>query len=233
MFELALNPGGAWPDPGGVQKAPAPIMPLFQDMPGLLLAFREGKPEALSAVYRHYVRSVDGYLRALARRAGTPDLCQPSAVADLLQEVFIRAFSPNARLAYDGLRDFGPYLNTIARNCFIDTLRKRRIEVPLGIEELEAEESMKNGLEDYDPKVVAVLEEYLRELTEPEKGVYEMRFELGRSQEAACEALGISRRSLRTAEDRLRKGLRKALFMAGVLHETQGFAGGVRSGGRS
>jgi RNA polymerase sigma factor (sigma-70 family) len=208
-------------------------MPLFHDVPGLLVAFREGKPEALSTVYRHYVRSVDGYLRALARRAGTPDLCQVSAVADLLQEVFIRAFSSNARLAYDGLRDFGPYLNTIARNCFIDTLRKRRIEVPLGIEELEAEESKSGDLDDYDPKIVAVLETYLRQLSDPEKRVYELRFELGRSQEAACEVLGMSRRSLRTSEERLRKGLRKALFMAGVLHETQGLAGRARSGGRS
>jgi RNA polymerase sigma factor (sigma-70 family) len=218
---------------GAGAKVLAPNMPLFQDVPGLLVAFREGKPEALSTVYRHYVRSVDGYLRALARRAGTPDLCQASAVADLLQEVFIRVFSPSARLAYDGLRDFGPYLNTIARNCFIDTLRKRRIEVPLGIEDLHADESAGDGLDDYDPKVVAVLESYLQRLSNPEKRVYEARFVLGRSQEAACETLGLSRRSLRTAEHRLRKGLRKALFMAGVLHETRSFSGGAREGGRS
>jgi RNA polymerase sigma factor (sigma-70 family) len=208
-------------------------MPPFHDVPGLLVAFREGKPEALSTVYRHYVRSVDSYLRALARRAGTPDLCQASAVADLLQEVFIRAFSPSARLAYDGLRDFGPYLNAIARNCFIDTLRKRRIEVPVGVEDLEAGDMAASGLDDYDPKVVAVLEAYLRDLSAPEKRVYEMRFVDGRSQETACEALGMSRRSLRTSEERLRKGLRKALFMAGVLHETQSLSGGARRGGGS
>ena len=80
---------------------------------------------------------------------------------------------------------------------------------------------------------MTVLESYLRQLSEPEKRVYEMRFELGRSQEAASEALGMTRRALRTSEDRLRKGLRKALFMAGVLHETQSFSGGTRSGGRS
>jgi len=233
MFEISLNPGGAWAEQGARAKVPEPKMSVFEDAPGLLVAFREGKPEALSIVYRHYVRSVDGYLRALARRAGTPDLCQASAVADLLQEVFIRAFSPNARLSYDGLRDFGPYLNTIARNCFIDTLRKRRIEVPLGIEDLRADEATDVGLDDYDPKVVAVLESYLGQLSNPEKRVYEARFVLGRSQEAACEALGLSRRSLRTAEDRLRKGLRKALFMAGVLYETQSLSGGARQRGRS
>jgi RNA polymerase sigma factor (sigma-70 family) len=229
MFELSLSSGGNWGAQSAGAKVPAPNLSLFQAVPGLLVAFREGKSDALSTVYRHYVRSVDVYLRALARRSGTPDLCQASAIADLLQEVFIRAFSPNARLAYDGLRDFGPYLNTIARNCFIDTLRKRRIEVPLGIEELHADEATDGGLDDYDPKVVAVLEAYLQRLPDPEKRVYEMRFVIGRSQEAACEALGVSRRSLRTAEDRLRKGLRKALFMAGVLYETQRARQGARS----
>lgn len=233
MFELSLGPGGDWVTRGAAPKAPVPNVPLFQDLPGLLIAFRDGKSEALSTVYRHYVRSVDAYLRALARRAGTPELSQASAVADLLQEVFIRAFSPSARLAYDGLRDFGPYLNTIARNCFIDTLRKRRIEVPLGIEELHSDDATNGGLDDYDPKVVAVLESYLGQLPDPEKRVYESRFVLGRSQEAACEALGMSRRSLRTAEDRLRKGLRKALFMAGVLYETEEHSAGARRGGRS
>jgi RNA polymerase sigma factor (sigma-70 family) len=231
MLNVTLDPGASWAEQRAGTAAPAPLVSPFQDAPGLLVAFREGKPEALSAVYRHYVRAVDGYLRALARWAGTPDLCQASAVADLLQEVFIRAFSPGARLAYDGLRDFGPYLNTIARNCFIDTLRKRRIEVPLDIEELHAVPSAP-GLDDYDPKVVAVLDGYLRRLSEPEKRVYEHRFVLGRSQEAACEALGMSRRSLRTSEERLRKGLRKALFMAGVLHETPSTSG-ARKGGRS
>ena len=233
MFEVSLDLGAGWADRRAFSKPRGPNMPLFHDVPGLLVAFREGKPEALSTVYRHYVRSVDGYLRALARRAGTPDLCQASAVADLLQEVFIRAFSPSARLAYDGLRDFGPYLNTIARNCFIDALRKRRIEVPLGMEDLHADDAAGGSLDDYDPKVVAVLESYLRELPDPTKSVYELRFVHGRSQEAACEALGLSRRSLRTAEDRLRKGLRKALSMAGVLYETQSFSAGARRGGRS
>jgi len=231
MFEVSLDPGVSWAEQGAGRPEPAPSLSPFHDAPGLLVAFREGRPDALSAVYRHYVRAVDGYLRALARRAGTADLCQPSAIADLLQESFIRAFSANARRAYDGLRDFGPYLNTIARNCFIDALRKRRIEVPLDIDAL-YDEPPAGGLADYDPKVVAVLESYLSGLSEPEKRVYEHRFELGCSQEAACAALGMSRRSLRTSEERLRKGLRKALFMAGVLHETA-MAAGSRAGGRS
>lgn len=198
-------------------------MPLFCNDRELLLAFREGRPETLEVVYRHYVRSVETYLRTLARVAGARDLAQPSAIADLLQEVFIRAFSPTARRAYDGLRDFAPYLNAIARNCFVDTIRKRRKEVLVGLDDLPTSVDPDHADDAYDPKIVAVLETYLRELPPPLRGVYEQRFVHGRSQEAACENLGISRRTLRTTEDHLRRGLRKALLLAGMLHRDSTF----------
>jgi RNA polymerase sigma factor (sigma-70 family) len=200
------------------QRARRVSMPLVRNTPQLLLDFRAGKPAALEAIYRHYVRGVDIYLRALARSAGSGELAQPSAIADLLQEVFIRAFSPNARKAYDGLRDFGPYLNTIARNCFIDALRRGKKERLLGLSasSVALEEMPMNTQEQYEPVVIAVLESYLSELPAPLRDVYEQRFELGVSQEAACDKLGISRSALRTAEEHLRSGLRKALLLAGV-----------------
>jgi RNA polymerase sigma-70 factor (ECF subfamily) len=200
-------------------------MPLFRDTPELLLAFREGKPAALERVYRFYVRPMDIYFRAMARFAHTPELAQPSAIADLLQEIFMRAFSPNARQAYDGLRDFSPYLNTIARNCFIDAIRKRRKEIligpgdlPLTAEDAPPEDEM------YDPKVLAVLDAYLKQLPAELKGVYQQRFVLGLSQDQACKTLSVSRRTLRTAEEHLRRGLRKALLLAGVLHGSPALA---------
>ena len=194
-------------------------MPLFRTTPELLVAFREGRPAALERVYRFYVRPVDTYLVALARWVGAPEMSQPSTSADLIQEVFIRAFSEPARLAFDGLREYSPYLNTIARNCFFDALRKRRREVLTDPAQLPLTvENPADGEQVYDVKVVAVLEAYLKDLPSSLKGVYTQRFELGQSQEAACEALGMSRRSLRTGEEHLRRGLRKALQLAGALH---------------
>jgi hypothetical protein len=49
--------------------------------------------------------------------------------------------------------------------------------------------------------------------------VYRQRFVLGHSQDEASAALGLSRRQLRTAEQRLRNGLRRALLLAGLLRE--------------
>src|SRR5262245_54862645 len=108
-------------------------MPVFREQPDLLPAFREGRREALEHVYRRYIRPVDRYLRSLARVGSVPIV--PAALADLLQDAFFKAFSPTGRQGYDGLRDYGPYLLTIARNCFIDWARARGREIPTDLAE--------------------------------------------------------------------------------------------------
>src|SRR5438552_5456603 len=110
---------------------------LFQDHPELLAPFREGRKDVLERVYRAYVRSVDRYLRSLAR-ARAPEMGQASVIADLVQDVFIKALSAGPRNAYDGLRDYGAYLSTVARNCFIDALRARGREVLMAPDDLPA-----------------------------------------------------------------------------------------------
>ena len=193
-------------------------MPIFRTDPALLAAYREGRRDALERVYRYYVRSVEKYARTLARSAGNPELAQPGFIADLLQDVFIRAFSGPARHGYDGQRDFGPYLKTVARNCFIDAQRARGREVLIRDEDLsQMIDSSAGSEEDWcDPKIAAVLAEYVSQLSPVARAIYERRFVLGQSQMESSEALGLSRRALRTGENRLRTGLRKALVKAGV-----------------
>lgn len=193
-------------------------MTLLQDDRAFLAAFRDGKRDALERVYRQYVRAVDSYLRVLARATGNSAMAQPSAVADLVQEVFVRAFAVKARRAYDGLRDFGPYLKTVARNCFVDSMRAQGREVLRNIDEIaEAMEATAEAAEPAcDPKTQAVVTQYLAHLPPPLRAAYEQRFVLGRSQEESAAAIGVSRRALRTAEHRLRRGLRKALVHAGI-----------------
>jgi RNA polymerase sigma factor (sigma-70 family) len=184
----------------------------------LLAAFRAGRREALECVYRAYVRAVDRALRTLARGSGHPEMAKSNAIADLLQEVFVRAFSPSARRAYDGLRDFEPYLMTIARNCFFDVLRASGRELPKHPEELALliDADMLEPESWCDPKVLAVLTGYLRDLAPALVGVYQQRFELGRSQAETSATLGLSRGEIRTYEKQLRRGLRKALVQAGI-----------------
>jgi RNA polymerase sigma factor (sigma-70 family) len=193
-------------------------LPIFKTHPELLPAFREGDRRALETVYRFYVHQIEKYLRSLARSTGTTALRQPSAVADLLQTVFVRAFSDGGRRAYDGLRDYAPYLATIARNCFIDLSRECGREVITSPDELVdiADGSAEDDESPIDPKVAGVVRTYVESLVDPPKGVYEQRFVRGLSQEQTSANLGLSRRAVRTAEKRLRQGLRKALSRAGI-----------------
>jgi RNA polymerase sigma factor (sigma-70 family) len=190
----------------------------FVGDPEWLHGYREGRREALERVYRAYVRQIDRYLRSLARAHNCPELGQASAIADFLQEVFTRAFSRVARQNYDGQRDLGAYVTTIARNCFIDALRARGREVPFESEEalvstVSEPATMDDGM---DPFVRGVVAEYVSGLSPELRQVYLLRFADGESQDDACATLGLSRRTLRTREAHLRKGLRRALVRAGV-----------------
>ncbi|HWA73973.1 MAG TPA: RNA polymerase sigma factor [Polyangiaceae bacterium] len=196
-------------------------MSFFEENPELLAPFRAGRRDALEKVYRAHVRGVECYVHSLSRSAGTRELVQLGALGDLLQEVFIRAFSPSSRQAYDGVRDYRRYLSAIARNCFIDALRARGREVLKAPEELGLDVDDTNAEPEFfcEPRVRAVLSVYLDELPPALEGVYQQRFVLGRSQEDASDALGLSRRQLRTAEEHLRTGLRRALLQAGVFRD--------------
>lgn len=194
-------------------------MPIFRGDVNLLEAFRRGERRALEQVYRAYVRMLDGYLRALARVSPAPELAQRSVIVDSLQEVFTRAFSPAARAAYDGTRPYGPYLRRIAKNYFIDQLRAR-VRTPEELFDALPDADLDSHAECEklaDPRVSAVLSAYLASLPPSLRGVYEQRFVHGKSQEDACSTLGVTRRRLRTEEDRLMRGLRRALVNSGIM----------------
>ena len=76
----------------------------------LLRRFRRGEVDALAAAYAAHVARVKTIVRrgfALSggntRVAGVPE--GSAEIADVVQEVFARAFAPAARLAYDGVHN--------------------------------------------------------------------------------------------------------------------------------
>ena len=191
---------------------------LLEEDPALLVGLREGRREALERIYRAYARPVERYLHALARASGADRVVGAGLIADLVQEVFTRAFSADTRLRYDGRRDFGQYVAGIARNCFIDALRARKREVPTdpGALPPDLEGAIREPEEGYDRRTLSVLAAYLAGLPAELALTYQQRFVLDRTQEEASAALGISRRTLRTRERQLRAGLRRALARANI-----------------
>jgi RNA polymerase sigma-70 factor (ECF subfamily) len=179
--------------------------------------FREGDRTVLDSVYRTYVVKVRsivwGGLRASSWARGRSSLA--FTAMDLVQEVFLRAFSPAARRAFDGLRAYGPYIAAVARNVMIDWTRRVAREIPTDGPDLEllADAQAQSWYEEtvWDPRLGAVIERYFAELDPRLRAVLEVRYRRGLSQREGAEAMGLSRQSLRTLECRLQAGLRRAI----------------------
>jgi RNA polymerase sigma factor (sigma-70 family) len=193
---------------------------IFRGRADLLQQFRDGDRVALETIYRAYVAKVVRVIRYGLRaststgKRGT-DPRRLEDLGDLVQETFLRAFAPGARSGFDGVRDYAPYLFTVARNVLVDWARRRGREVPTEWPEMETLMNREIPFEDGDPPVEprfrSVVESYLAELTPELRAVHQVRYERGLSQVDGAAALGISRQSLRTLEMKLRTGLRRAL----------------------
>lgn len=174
----------------------------------LLQGFRAGRRDALERLYWQHVEAVETLVRRGLCRVG----CFSAAdLADVVQDVFAKAFSRKARAAYDGEREYGPFLRQLARNTLYDWLRRRNKEIlrDLDAEALIAETGPGSGA--FPADLVLVTEAFVEGLAPDLKAVHERRFEAAESQEHAARVLGISRQNLRTLERRLLDGLRRAL----------------------
>jgi RNA polymerase sigma-70 factor (ECF subfamily) len=196
-------------------------MPIFRGQPRLLQRFREGDRAALETVYRAYVDKITSIARFGFRlpAAGltAPGLAhRPDEVADLVQEVFLKAFARKVRQSFDGERPYGPFLYAIARNVAVDWARQRGREIPTpwrdlpeGDAELTPDEA--GDAPWADDATMALVRRYVASLDPELREVHRVRYEEGLSQRDAAERLGIGRQVLRTREARLREGLRREL----------------------
>jgi RNA polymerase sigma-70 factor (ECF subfamily) len=191
------------------------LVSIFQGRPDLLSRFRAGDRAALEEVYWAYVERVEAIARnGFAKVAGASS----EDVADVVQETFARAFSDEARLRFDGLRDYAPFLWSITRHALAESWRRagRHQSVP-DIETLaELSQDGASEVEPIDAALARAVEEYIATLSPEMSAVHRELYVLGRSQREAASATGITRQSLRTLEKRLRKGLAAALKRKGL-----------------
>jgi len=191
-------------------------MSFLQENRELVLAFRAGEKGAVAEVYEHYLPMVmDVVSKGFSFRSGAQTYRFHGATSrfvadDLVADVFVRAFRPEARAAYDGLRPYGAYLSTIARNTIIDRQRKKD---PLAMALTEPLEEAGPALQPREPETPEHAQE-LKELSElaqafvaalapRERGVLEERFVEGVTQAEAARALSISVPTVRKLERRV------------------------------
>ena len=159
--------------------------------PKLLVAFRAGEPDAMREVYVRNVEMVDTLVRRGFTTPGPPPLRVPGILdetrRDLVQQVFLHAFRTSARLAYDGLRPYAPYLLRIAKNVCIDRYRRTKRErlhtqAELGnLDDLIAERSelpeSDHADDDSDFRALSALtERFVADLDQEARTFVELRF---------------------------------------------------------
>lgn len=186
----------------------------------LLAGFRAGKRDVLARVYHALVDDVFklvalGFVTANGTIRGERE---PDEQRAIIQEVFVKAFGQRARLGYDGVRPFRPYLLTIARNVMIDRARARSNDQgrasDVDVDAIIAADSpLPRDVEESAEqlRLRARAAAYLETLDADLQKFVALRFDQERSQEDVAAQLGITRRRVRTLEARVIKGLRRFL----------------------
>ena len=196
--------------------------------PRLVELFRAGDEGALTTVYRacvdHVTRIAELVLRACTSGSARAGSEISGALADVVQEVFVKAFAPEARRRFDPSRPYEPYLAQITRNVAVDHWRQMRRYVPADLDQLierlsleaETDRAAANAWADSD--TIGVVEDYLASLDEESRLIHDALYVKGLSQRDAAALLGVGRQVVRTKEAKLRRGLRR------VLSRVAGFA---------
>ncbi len=199
-------------------------MTFFDGRNDRLTAFRAGDRTVLAAVFHTYADDVARVFRLGfrldAKQLVLPGLGDVEREKELLQEVFLRAFSERARLAFNPLRPYRPYLLQIARNLLVDEHRaKGRLSVELAQAELEVatplEQSADEALE--AARLKEATGAYCRTLEPKVREFVRLRFEEGLSQADLAAKLGVTRRRVRTLEELVQRGLRAFLQARGLI----------------
>lgn len=194
----------------------------------LLQGFKQGRREALTEVYRMYAGQIATHLRrgfSFESRGQTHRFVGYGSayeLHDVLHETFVRAFEPGARERYDGIRPYGPYLKTIARNIVLRGFRAKEVLFPRigeggsgGGEDGRVADPMPAGDVDAQGPEAQVGTQQLREvvrafletLSGPERELVVARFVDGLSQRDVAERLGLGRQQVRGREAKVRAKL--------------------------
>ena len=187
----------------------------------LLDGFRRGDSEALTIVYREYARPLFALLvRGFGYQSGGRQMIFKGfknswESENLVQEVFARAFAPQAREAYDGLRPYRNYLFSIARNLVIDELRKSGRETPVSDEELDLDgrkDSPLMGRPDPGPEknlseqeLNTRVQDFVAGLQNIERAVFQVRFLEGQSVQDSAVRLKMTEHAVKREEKKLKK----------------------------
>lgn len=205
-----------------------------------LEAFRRGDRDLLDQVYRHYVGDVERMLRGGFTFTSQGDtirfrgISAPFRLQEAIQDTFIKAFREQARHAYDGSRNYRPYLLAIARNLIIDDFRRRSLESDLFVhlgdmtyrdeDEREVLGRLDAGADKPSPEASAwqrqlsqALEHFVADLDDIDGRILREHLLGTQTQQGMADALGVSRNDVRKHIRLLRERLLRHLKSEDII----------------
>lgn len=224
---------------------------LLEENREVLDAFRRGDRRALEQVFTAYAPAVAGFLRAGFSFESGGKRCRFKGarteldLEDRVHEVFLKAFSENARLNYDGLTPYKTYLFTITRNSVIDDFRRKEhalIEYTIDERPEAADTSTADATDPIaghvapsgDPEkdrqsaeLVALVQNFKKTLSEREKQIYTLRFEQELEHKDIAHQTGLSPSKIKTSEGRIRSQffsfMKQHGYFAGYTQDRRGW----------
>jgi RNA polymerase sigma-70 factor, ECF subfamily len=204
----------------------------------LLRRFKAGSEEAFRVVYLNYINDIELFVSTgwfdPNTRTHTAGLKNMELRAELIQEVFLKAFSEKARSAYDGIRSYKTYLRTIAKNVIIDYVRKRSKDAishicleldnadtandRLDIGELSVESDISEEMLHWN-RCVDSTAEYVKTLDDTQKRFVALRFQEELSLLEAARRLNLTRGRARWLEKQLAHRLKDHLAEQNLLKQ--------------
>ena len=168
----------------------------------LVAEAKAGDAEAFGAIFDAYAAPIYRFIASRVNR--------PSDAEDLTQLVFVKALEALPRYEERGI-PFGGWLFRLARNAIIDQIRTRKDHLSLVA-------AVTRETDDPGPEARAALRDdldrvavALRDLTEDQREVIELRFFAGLSVLEAAEAMGRQEGTIRGLQFRAIAALRRSL----------------------
>ena len=178
---------------------------------GLVRLSLEGDNTAFEYLFNRYRDSIHQYY--VQRVSGNED------IDDLLQEIFIKVFINMER--YDPKYTFGQWIYAIARNTFIDYVRKRRDNISIDFLPSSVSVPPATALSPEENIIGmqqrAQIEHYLQKLTPQYRRLIELRFFKDYSYEEIATELAIPMGTVKTQIHRARTQLCNYITESGIL----------------
>jgi RNA polymerase sigma factor (sigma-70 family) len=200
-------------------------MTIFKDNRKLLDDFRRGKASVFRIVYKHYIENMELFVANGWYNSENGNkvygIVDFEVQAELVQEIFMKAFSEKARMSYDGFRPYKIFLLGIARNVVVDYFRKQprdmlthaSVDVATMNIETNADLDMIAAREhDLDwQRCIAATKDYVATLDAIHRRFVEFRFHDEMTLMEVARRLELSRGKARQLEKELGRSLKRHL----------------------